>query len=491
MSSAVPTNSAIVTDYRARTQGSGALFERARKVLPSGITHDARYLDPYSIHVAKAKGPRKWDVDGNEYVDYFGGHGAMLLGHSHPAVIEAVKKQADLLFHMSNLYYMEPQITCAQLLIEHSFADRVFFCNSGAEANEAAIKLARLHGHKKGIDSPAIVVMEKAFHGRTMATLSATGSRKVQAGFEPLVPGFVRVPFDDLAAVKKVAENNHNVVAVLVELIQGEGGINICHDGYLNGLREICDANGWLLMLDEVQSGIGRTGKWFAFQHSGVKPDVMTLAKGLASGVPIGACLTAGPATGVFKPGNHGSTFGGNPLACAAALETLAIIDDEKLMANAVTMGDFINAGLRAALAGSKGVREIRNKGLMIGIELDMECNQLVKDALADGLLINVTVDNVVRLLKMHLAQQSRQQDYEADHSYQARIHSLGNPQIYLEALSTAITEPSASRITPFKAPIRRCSRVIACLLRIVSRCRAMTPAMDSISVSEPKARMP
>jgi acetylornithine aminotransferase len=340
-----------------------------------------------------------WDKQGKRYLDALAGIAVCGVGHSHPRLVKAISEQAARLVHTSNLYEIERQEQLGERLAALSGMDEVFFCNSGCEANEAAIKVARLYGHGKGIDAPAIIVLEKAFHGRTIATLSATGSRKVQAGFEPLVPGFVRVPFDDLAAVKKVAENNHNVVAVLVELIQGEGGINICHDGYLNGLREICNANGWLLMLDEVQSGIGRTGKWFAFQHSGVKPDVMTLAKGLASGVPIGACLTAGPATGVFKPGNHGSTFGGNPLACAAALETLAIINDEKLMANAVTMGDFINAGLRAALAGSKGVREIRNKGLMIGIELDMECNQLVKDALADGLLINVTADNVVRLL--------------------------------------------------------------------------------------------
>ena len=340
-----------------------------------------------------------WDKQGKRYLDALAGIAVCGVGHSHPRLVKAISEQAARLVHTSNLYEIERQEQLGDRLAALSGMDEVFFCNSGCEANEAAIKLARLYGHGKGIDAPAIIVLEKAFHGRTIATLSATGSRKVQAGFEPLVPGFVRVPFDDIAAVKKVAENNHNVVAVLVELIQGEGGINICHDGYLHGLREICDANGWLLMLDEVQSGIGRTGKWFAFQHSGVKPDVMTLAKGLASGVPIGACLAAGPAVGVFKPGNHGSTFGGNPLACAAAVETLAIIEEEKLMANAIAIGDFINAGMRAALSGSKGVREIRNKGLMIGIELDMECNELVKIALAQGLLINVTADNVVRLL--------------------------------------------------------------------------------------------
>ena len=340
-----------------------------------------------------------WDKQGKRYLDALAGIAVCGVGHSHPRLVKAISEQAARLVHTSNLYEIGRQEQLGDRLAALSGMDEVFFCNSGCEANEAAIKLARLYGHGKGIDAPAIVVLEKAFHGRTIATLSATGSRKVQAGFEPLVPGFVRVPFDDLAAVRKVAENNHNVVAVLVELIQGEGGINICHDGYLKGLREICNANGWLLMLDEVQSGIGRTGKWFAFQHSGVKPDVMTLAKGLASGVPIGACLAAGPAAGVFKPGNHGSTFGGNPLACAAAIETLAIIEEEDLMANAVTLGEFINTGLRAALAGCSGVREIRNKGLMIGIELDFECNDLVKEALAAGLLINVTADNVVRLL--------------------------------------------------------------------------------------------
>jgi acetylornithine aminotransferase len=277
--------------------------------------------------------------------------------------------------------------------------ENVFFCNSGCEANEAAIKLARLYGHKRNIEAPAIVVMEKAFHGRTLATLSATGSRKVQAGFEPLVAGFVRVPFDDLAAVKRVAESNRNVVAVLVELLQGEGGVNICSDGYLRGLREICDAHDWLLMLDEVQSGTGRTGKWFAFQHSGVMPDVMPLAKGLANGVPIGACLAAGPAAELFKPGNHGSTFGGNPLACAAGLATLSIIEQERLMENAVAIGDFIRDELQRRLADAKGVKEIRGKGMMIGIELDQPCNELAQQALDRGLLINVTMDSVVRLL--------------------------------------------------------------------------------------------
>ena len=340
-----------------------------------------------------------WDKQGRRYLDALAGIAVCGLGHSHPRFVAAITAQAAKLIHTSNVYEIEHQEKLGERLAVIAGMDEVFFCNSGCEANEAAIKIARLFGHHKGVEMPAIIVMEKAFHGRTIATLSATGSRKVQAGFEPLVPGFARVPFDDLAAVRKVAENNRNVVAVLVELIQGEGGVNICHDGYLRGLREICDANGWLLMLDEVQSGVGRTGKWFAFQHSGVRPDVMTLAKGLASGVPIGACLAAGPAAGVFKPGNHGSTFGGNPFACAAALTTLEIIENDGLMANAVAMGDFIADRFRAALAGVAGVREVRNKGLILGIELAQPCDELVKHALAAGLLINVTNDNVIRLL--------------------------------------------------------------------------------------------
>ncbi len=340
-----------------------------------------------------------WDKEGKRYLDALAGIAVVGIGHSHPRFVQALTAQAARLVHTSNVYEIENQEALGARLAAISGMDEVFFCNSGCEANEAALKIARLYGHHKGIEMPAIIVMEKAFHGRTIATLSATGSRKVQAGFEPLVPGFARVPFDDFAAIKKVAESNRNVVAVLVELIQGEGGINICHPEYLHGLREICDANGWLLMLDEVQSGVGRTGKWFAFQHSGVKPDVMTLAKGLASGVPIGACIAAGPAAGVFKPGNHGSTCGGNPLACAAALVTLDIIEQDNLMANAVAMGQFIHDGFAAQLKGVAGVRDIRNMGLMIGVELAYPCEELVKSALAAGLLINVTNDNVIRLL--------------------------------------------------------------------------------------------
>ncbi|HSF21947.1 MAG TPA: aspartate aminotransferase family protein [Burkholderiales bacterium] len=340
-----------------------------------------------------------WDANGKRYLDAVAGVAVCGLGHSHPRYVAALREQVGRLVHTSNLYEITLQEKLADRLAAISGMDSVFFCNSGCEANEAAIKLARLYGHKKNIESPAIVVLEKAFHGRTLATLSATGSRKVQAGFEPLVAGFVRVPFDDLEAMRRVAEMNRSVVAVLVELLQGEGGVNICHDDYLAGLREICDAHGWLLMLDEVQSGMGRTGKWFAFQHSGVKPDVMPLAKGLGNGMPIGACLAAGPAAELFKPGNHGSTFGGNPLACAAALATLAIIEEDRLMENAIAIGDFIRAELARKIGGLKGVKEIRGKGLMIGIELEHNCSELVQQALERGVLINVTVDNVVRLL--------------------------------------------------------------------------------------------
>ena len=340
-----------------------------------------------------------WDTAGKRYLDALAGVAVCGLGHVHPRFTAALQAQVGKLVHTSNIYHIALQEQLADRLAALSGMDNAFFCNSGCEANEAAVKLARLYGHQKGIEAPAIIVMENAFHGRTIATLSATGSRKVQAGFEPLVSGFVRVPFDDLDAVRRVAENNRNVVAVLVELIQGEGGVNVCHDGYLRGLREICDANGWLLMLDEVQSGIGRTGTWFAFQHSGVRPDVMPLAKGLGNGVPIGACLAAGAAAQLFKPGHHGSTFGGNPLACAAALSTLQIIEDDGLMQNAIAIGDFIRGQLRERLAGMAGVRDIRGKGLMIGIELDKPCKGVVEQALAAGLLINVTADNVIRLL--------------------------------------------------------------------------------------------
>ena len=344
-------------------------------------------------------GCRLYDEQGKSYLDALGGIAVNTLGHNHPRLVQALAAQVGRLIHVSNIYRVGEAEAASDRLAAISRMDEVFFCNSGCEANEAAIKLARMYGHQRGVDQPAIIVMEHAFHGRTLATLSATGNRKVQAGFEPLVAGFVRVPFDDFAAIEQVAAHNPNIVAVLFEPIQGEGGINIAHQDYLRALRRICDDRQWLFMVDEVQCGIGRTGVWFAHQHAGILPDVMTLAKGLGSGVPIGACLAAGRASGVFKPGNHGSTFGGNPLACIAALTTLDVIEADGLMARAVTLGDAIRGGLRKALSGNAGIVDIRGDGLMIGIELDRPCGDLVRQALAAGLLINVTADKVVRLL--------------------------------------------------------------------------------------------
>jgi len=353
------------------------------------------------IPVAFTHGERVWvwDESGKKYLDALAGIAVNTLGHGHPKLTRAIAEQSSRLIHTSNLYRIAEQERLADKLAAISGMDSVFFCNSGCEANEAAIKLARLHGHGKGVESPAIVVMDKAFHGRTLATLSATGNRKVQQGFEPLVPGFVRVPFNDIESVRQVAAHDKSVVAVLVEPIQGEGGINISTMQYLRDLRELCDRQGWLLMVDEVQCGLGRTGKWFVYQHAGIQPDVVLLAKGLASGVPIGACLARGPAAAVFKPGTHGSTFGGNPLACAAALATLAAIEEESLMKNAERIGGILLAGLREALAGRPGVAEVRGHGLMIGVELDRPCGDLVTQALEAGLLINVTMDKVIRLL--------------------------------------------------------------------------------------------
>jgi acetylornithine aminotransferase len=340
-----------------------------------------------------------WDESGKRYLDALSGIAVCGLGHAHPRFAQALAAQAATLIHTSNLYRIPQQEALATRLCALSGMDRAFFCNSGAEANEAAIKLARLFGHRKGVDLPTVIVMERSFHGRTMATLTATGSRKVQAGFEPLLTGFARVPYNDAAAVQQVAAHNKNVVAVLVEPIQGEGGIQVPDAGYLAALRSICDAQGWLLMLDEVQTGIGRTGRWFGFQHTGIRPDVITLAKGLGSGIPIGACVAAGAAADVFAPGNHGSTFGGNPFACTAALTTLATLEDDALLANAETVGAFLRAGLASGLGQLRGVKDVRGKGLMIGVELDRPCGDLVKLALERGLLINVTAESVIRLL--------------------------------------------------------------------------------------------
>jgi acetylornithine aminotransferase len=351
------------------------------------------------VAFVRGEGAYLWDEAGKRYLDAVAGVAVNGLGHAHPKLVKAIADQAATLIHTSNLYRVPRQEELADRLCDLAGMDRAFFCNSGCEANEAAIKLARLYGHGKGIEVPTIIVMEKAFHGRTMATLTATGSRKIQAGFEPLLSGFARVPFNDLDAIRHVAEHNKSVVAVLVEVVQGEGGVNLMAPDYLAELRAICDAHGWLLMLDEVQTGIGRTGTWFGFQHSGVMPDVIALAKGLGSGMPIGACLARGAAAEVFTPGSHGSTFGGNPLACAAALATLDAIEDDKLLDNARMRGEAIRSGLRAALAGVHGVVDIRGEGMMIGLELDRPCGELVAVARDAGVLINVTADTVIRLV--------------------------------------------------------------------------------------------
>ena len=351
------------------------------------------------VTFAKGEGVWLWDDQGNKYLDALAGIAVCGIGHSHPKLVKAISEQAGTLIHTSNLYHIDKQDKLAKKLAILSGLNKSFFCNSGAEANEAAIKLARLYGHNRGIDQPTIIVMENSFHGRTMATLTASGNRKVQAGFEPLLTGFARVPFNDLDAIAQVSVHNKNVVAILVEPYQGEGGVNVPQANYLKGLRQICDENSWLLMLDEVQCGIGRSGKWFAFQNSEIVPDVITLAKSLGSGVPIGACIAGNVAGDIFKPGSHASTFGGNPLACTAAITTLDIIEEENLMCNALEQGNFIRKNLLKKLGNLSHVTQIRGHGLMIGIELTKPCGELVTKALEQGLLLNVTSDKVVRLL--------------------------------------------------------------------------------------------
>ncbi|MBN8452523.1 aspartate aminotransferase family protein [Accumulibacter sp.] len=359
-------------------------------------------MNTYSrLPVAFSHGEGSWltDTEGKVYLDALSGIAVNTLGHRHPALVAAIANQAARLLHASNLYRIPEQERLADKLAALSGMDEVFLCNSGCEANEAAIKLARLHGHRQGVDGPATIVMERAFHGRTMATLSATGNRKAQAGFEPLVAGFLRVRYNDLEAIRALARANQNVVAVMLEIVQGEGGINAADIEFQRGLRALCDDRGWLLICDEVQCGMGRTGTWFAFQHAGVRPDVVTMAKGLGGGVPIGACLAAGLAKGLFQPGKHGSTFGGNQLASTAALTTIDVIEKEGLINQALLVGQLIRDGLKEALMDCRGVVEIRGQGLMIGIELDRPCSELVTLALQAGLLINVTADTVVRLL--------------------------------------------------------------------------------------------
>lgn len=361
--------------------------------------HMMKTYAPLDVTFEHGEGAYLWDTNGQQYLDALSGIAVCGLGHAHPAITKTICEQAAKLLHTSNLYHVEKQQILADQLCKVSSMSRVFFSNSGAEANEAAIKVARLFGHNKKIDNPAIIVMENSFHGRTMATLSATGNRKVQAGFEPLVQGFIRAPYNDISAIKNIAKNNNNVVAILVEPIQGEGGINIPKQNYLNELREICDQHDWLLMLDEIQTGMGRTGKWFAFQHNDIQPDVMTLAKALGNGVPIGACLANEKAGNVFQPGNHGSTFGGNPLMCATASSVINTIESDSLIANAKQFGDYFLKNFKAKLEPLASVNEVRGIGLMIGIELNHDCAELVKLALEKHLLINVTASRVIRLL--------------------------------------------------------------------------------------------
>jgi acetylornithine aminotransferase len=354
---------------------------------------------PLPVAFARGEGAWLWDTNGKRYLDALAGIAVSGLGHAHPRLVKAIAEQAGKIIHTSNLVEVPEQAALAEKLCKLSGMDNAFFCNSGSEANECAIKIARLYGHQRGIDNPQIIVMEKAWHGRTLATLAATGSRKAQAGFEPLVTGFIRVPYNDIEAIRQIATHNRDVVAVLSEVLQGEGGIVPARVEYLLALRKLCDDKQWLLMIDEVQSGIGRTGKWFCFQHAGIIPDVMPLAKGLGSGVPIGACLAHGAAAQVFRPGNHGTTFGGGPLVAVAALTTLSVIEEDGLLENAAKMGAIIRNGFKQALTGIAGVRDIRGQGLMIGIELDRPCGDLVNSALENGLLINVTADTVIRLL--------------------------------------------------------------------------------------------
>ena len=361
--------------------------------------HIVKAYQSLPVNFSHGDGCYLWDTEGKRYLDALCGISVTSLGHNYPPLTVAIQEQAASLLHTSNLYAIGWQQKLADLLCQSSDMERVFFGNSGAEANEAAIKLARLYGHRQGIDDPQIVVMQHAFHGRTMATLSATGSRKVQAGFEPLVSGFVRAPYDDIASIEAIAENNRSVVAVLVEPVQGEAGIVIPAPGYLQALRQICDRKGWLLMLDEIQSGMGRSGKMFACQHESVVPDVMTLAKALGNGVPIGACLTRGIAAEVIQPGNHGSTFGGNPLACRAGYTVLESMLQTAIADNAAARGAQLASELREGLSKHPNLVEVRHLGLLFAVELNIPCQPLVAIALEHGLLINVTANSVIRLL--------------------------------------------------------------------------------------------
>lgn len=372
------------------------------------------------VAFVRGEGAHLWDTQGRQYLDAIAGIAVCGLGHAHPGVAEAICDQAGKLVHTSNLFEVDLQERLADRLCRVAGMDSVFFSNSGAEANEAAIKLARLYGNNKKVRNPTIIVTEGSFHGRTLATLTATGNRKIQAGFEPLVGGFNRVPYNDVAAVRQVGENNPDVVAVLVEPILGEGGIVVPAPGYLAALRALCSERGWLLMLDEIQTGLCRTGRWFAYQHEDAQPDVMTLAKSLGNGVPIGACLAGGDAARTFQPGTHGSTFGGNPLACRAALAVLEQLEAGKLDERAAALGDRMLDAFGAQLGDVKGVKEIRGKGLMIAIEIDRPCADVKAKALERGVLVNVTAESVVRLLPPLIIT-----DAEADRIVEATAESI------------------------------------------------------------------
>ena len=351
------------------------------------------------IAMSHGRGCRVWDVNGKVYLDALAGIAVNTLGHAHPKLVPALQDQVAKMMHCCNYYHVPDQERLAQMLVERSGMTNVFFCSTGLEANEAALKLARKYGHNKGIDKPEIVVYEKAFHGRSIATLSATGNPKIQAGFGPLVEGFIRVPVNDLAALRKATEGNPNVVAVFFEAIQGEGGVNPVSVDYMQGVRAMCDQHDWLMMVDEVQCGMGRTGKWFAHQWAGIVPDVMPLAKGLGSGVPIGAVVAGPKAAAIFAPGNHGTTFGGNPLSMRAGVETIRFMEEDGLLANAERIGTLLQTRLLTALMEKPGVKQVRGHGLMIGIELDRPCGVIAQRAADAGLLLSVTADSVIRLV--------------------------------------------------------------------------------------------
>ncbi|MGA8513432.1 MAG: aspartate aminotransferase family protein [Burkholderiaceae bacterium] len=368
-------------------------------VTPPSQPHVMNTYGRLPIALSHGQGCRVWDVNGKSYLDALGGIAVNTLGHNHPRLVPALQDQISKIIHSSNYYFTPNAEKLAAKLVEHSGMTNVFFCSTGLEANEAALKLARKFGHEKGIERPEIVVYEKAFHGRSIATLSATGNEKIQKGFGPLVGGFIRVPVNNIEALKKATEGNNNVVAVFFEAIQGEGGVNAFHMDYLRDVRKLCDARDWLLMIDEVQCGMGRTGKWFAHQWAGIKPDVMPLAKGLGSGVPIGAVVAGPKAANIFAPGNHGTTFGGNPLAMRAGVETIRIMEEDNLLNNAFVVGGHLKAALTRELAGVAGVKEVRGSGLMIGVELTKPCSALVGRCAEAGLLISVTAETVVRMV--------------------------------------------------------------------------------------------